>query len=490
MNVLLINPNRTQPPVAPLALDSIGEALRSRGIRCATADLCRAGLPAAEVPAGYWQDLNADEVDAFLLTVRNLDDAYYFSQASFLPQLRDLIRGLRSAFQGPVILGGCGFSIAPEAILNLLEADLGIAGAQEADLLRLLACLGRQGAYPDVPGLIWRQGGRIRSNPQSPPAMEEDFFSSRRTVDNRWYFHAGGMVGLETKRGCTGLCRYCVDPVVKGKRVFTKPLDRLLREIEFLVDQGVSVFHLCDSEFNQPPDHALAVCDALIQDGLSGRIRWFTYASPLGFDETLASRMAEAGCAGINFGVDHSHSGMLRALGRRHRSDDLARTAEACRRVGLPVLFDLLLGGPGETGETLREAIDFCREIDAPRVGANCGIRVYPGTALSREVLAQGPLRSNPDLQGRLEGNEELLYPVFFVSHEMGPGWQDHLSALVGNDTRFLLPRRESGRSNYNYNENAVLVKAIREGHRGAFWDVLRRVQEDLPPLAVPGPRH
>jgi hypothetical protein len=35
-----------------------------------------------------------------------------------------------------------------------------------------------------------------------------------------------------------------------------------------------------------------------------------------------------------------------------------------------------------------------------------------------------------------------------------------------------------SSNSNYNYNANAVLVDAIRDGYRGAFWDILRRLGE------------
>jgi radical SAM superfamily enzyme YgiQ (UPF0313 family) len=320
--------------------------------------------------------------------------------------------------------------------------------------------------------------------------MEEDFFSRRRTVDNLGYFRSGGMAGIETKRGCTGSCTYCVDPVAKGGRVFTKPLSCLVREIESLVDQGVTVFHLCDSEFNVPQEHAFAVCEAIEQDGLAARIRWFTYASPRGFGEALAFRMAAAGCAGINFGVDHSHPDILEALGRQHRAEDLERTVAAAHRAGIPVLFDLLLGGPGETRETLREAIEFFRDIDVPRAGANCGVRVYPGTPLARCILEQGPLRENPNLEGRLEKNDELLYPVFYVSHRMGAGWQDYLASLVRGDPRFFLPIRDAEESNYNYNENEVLVKALRRGHRGAFWDILRRVQEGLPPLAAPGPSH
>lgn len=487
MDVLLVNPNRIQPPVAPLALDSIGEALSAQGIGVRVADLC-ADLPVgSQAPQDGWKDRVTPQVDAVLLTLRNIDDSYYFSQASFLPQFRERVRSLREAFRKPVIVGGCGFSIAPEALLSFLGADLGIAGAQERDMLRLLASLGDEDAYPEIPGLVWREGGRTRSNPPSPPSLDQDFFSRRRTVNNLSYFRAGGMVGLETKRGCEGLCRYCVDPLAKGNKVFLKPLSYLIKEVESLVDQGVNVFHLCDSEFNMPPDHARDVCEALIQEGLAERIRWFTYASPLGFDEDLAFRMVEAGCRGINFGVDHTHPDRLRALGREHRAEDLTRTVEAARKAGVPILFDLLLGGPGETRETLREAIDFCRETDVPRVGANCGIRVYPGTALSREILGQGPLNENPSIEGRLEENEELLYPVFFVSHEMGGGWQEYLTSLVRDDARFLLPLRESKQANYNYNENEVLVRAIREGHRGAFWDILRRVQEGLPPLSVPG---
>ena len=490
MDVLFINPNRMRPPVAPLALESLGEALRTRGVRFRVADLC-AEVPSGEhVPESYWRGFDADNLDAFLLTLRNVDDAYYFSRAAFLPDIRALVRAVRDLFRKPVIVGGGGFSIAPEAILGFLEADLGVAGAQERDLLALLESLEEPDAYPFIPGLVWREGGSIRSNPPSLPAMDEDFFSNRRTVKNLDYFRAGGMAGLETKRGCTGLCSYCVDPVAKGDRVFAKPLPYLVREIESLVDQGVTVFHLCDSEFNIPHEHALAVCDALEQDGLAARIRWFTYASPLGFDEALAFRMAEAGCAGINFGVDHSRPEILEALGRLHRAEDLERTVEAGRRAGIPILFDLLLGGPGETRETLREAIEFFRGIDVPRAGANCGIRVYPGTPLARGILEQGPLRENPNLEGRLEKNDELLYPVFYVSHGMGPGWQDYLASLVRGDPRFFLPIRDSKESNCNYNENEVLVKALREGHRGAFWDILRRVQEGLPPLAVPGSSH
>ena len=486
MSVLFLNPNRISPPVAPLAVDYLAEALETHAIPCRVLDLCLDAPPGESVSPSFLASHASQDLKAVLITVRNLDDAYYASRVSFLPETRALVRTVKETFQKPVIVGGSGFSVAPEAILAELGADLGVQGAAELDLIRLLQALERSEPPAGLPGVLQRDDTGVPASPPSPPTLEEDVYSARRFVRNRDYFLRGGAAGLETKRGCPEPCRYCVDPASKGRRVFTKPLATLLKEIRSLLDQGVNVFHLCDSEFNVPHEHAVAVCDAIRAEGLADRIRWYTYAAPQGFREDLAHAMAGAGCAGINFGVDHCRAEILEALGRRHTAQDLERAAEAYHRAGIPFLFDLLLGGPGETRETLREAVELCRHLRVPRVGVNVGIRVYPGTELAHQVKEQGPLADNPDLEGCLEGNPDLLYPVFYRSHLLGNGWEGHLESLVHGDPRYFLPRTSDGNANYNYNENLVLVEALNQGHRGAFWDILRRIQDGLPPLQVP----
>jgi radical SAM superfamily enzyme YgiQ (UPF0313 family) len=486
MDILFINPNQMQPPVAPLAIDYLGQALERCGISFTVVDLCCDYPNDLDIPASFWSKCTLRPPSAILLTLRNLDDAFYSSQETFLPRYQRLIKKLRQVSEAPVILGGCGFSLAPENILAFLGADFGITGTAENDLIRLLKALNRQDQYLDLPGLVWRDGDAIRSNPPSTPVMDTDFFSSRNSVDNGYYFQQGGMVGLETKRGCAGSCRYCVDPIAKGRRIFTKPLTFLLKEIESLLEKGIMVFHLCDSEFNLPMEHAFEVCKALKEEGLSKRIRWYTYATPQGFNESLAFEMAEAGCVGINFGVDHCRPEILSSLGRQHRREDLERAAQAAHRAGLIFLFDLLLGGPGETRQTLQEITDLCRELQVPRVGTPVGVRIYPNTPLAEEMRKQGPFARNPNLCGTVEDNEDLLFPLFFVSAELGNGWEPYLASLVRGDPRFFFPLRDQQTSNYNYNANQVLIEAIRKGHRGAFWDILRRLQDGLPPLQVP----
>jgi len=486
VEILFVNPNRMLPPVAPLAADYLCEALTVHGHICKVLDLCLEG-PAEMLPTPEWaRQAVSSTPDVVLLTMRNLDDAYYFSRDSFLEPIGSMVQLLKEAFGKPVIMGGSGFSIAPEALLPFLQADYGIAGSSEQDLLGLLASTHDPDSFEALPGLVWSQDGRIRSNAPSVQEMAQDFYSPRRFISNRSYAQQGGMVGLETKRGCPEPCRYCVDPLGKGSRVVTKPIPALLREVRSLMDQEASIFHLCDSEFNVPKRHALTVCKAVREEGLSDRIRWYTYANPLGFDDELAFSMAEAGCAGINFGVDHSVQEVLQPLGRTHTEEDLRRTAQACQRAGLTFLFDLLLGGPGETMDTLREVIELCRSLDVPNVGANVGIRLYPNTPLAAEILGQGPMAENPSLAGRLEQNDQLLYPVFYCSHELGETWQVQLEQFIGDDPRFFLPIRERDKANYNYNANEVLVDALASGHRGAFWDILSRSRRGLPPLQRP----
>jgi radical SAM superfamily enzyme YgiQ (UPF0313 family) len=186
--------------------------------------------------------------------------------------------------------------------------------------------------------------------------------------------------------------------------------------------------------------------------------------------------MAEAGCVGINFGVDHGDETMLRRLGRNYGPEEIRRTAEACRKAGLALMFDLLLGAPGETQETILRTIDLMRELKPDRAGLSCGVRIYPHTPLARKVRGQGPIRSNPNLHGNLKENESFLRPIFYVDSGIGEDIHRFVWSQVGSDRRFLAADPEQIERNYNYNDNPVLEQAIRNGARGAYWDILRKL--------------
>ena len=471
IKTVLVNINRIRPAVAPIALDYLGHALKEHGIETDIIDLCFAEDPEREVDRYFAEN----EVSAVAVTLRNTDDTSFVSGDFFIPQLKTVTDRVKKRSDAPIILGGAGFSVMPEIILDYCDIDIGVWGEGEYALPLLASRLSQGEGIEDVPGAVLRRNGGFVRVPPTYVDLARSDAPRRDVVDNRRYFDEGGMGAVETKRGCTEACVYCADPLGKGTRTRLRSPESVADEVEALLGQGVDHLHLCDSEFNLPPDHALAVCDELAARCLGDRLRWYAYASPAPFTEEAASRWRKAGCAGVNFGVDSASDTVLKALGRHFTVADVIRTAEICHAQGLVFMYDLLLGGPGETRETLRETIETMKRLSPDRVGASLGVRVFPGTRLAARLAGEGPLRNNPNLQGAVTQENDFFYPVFYISSALGPYPEEYLAHVIGGDDRFFVMSRSVEGQNYNYNENTTLVRAIKAGYRGAFWDILRR---------------
>lgn len=220
------------------------------------------------------------------------------------------------------------------------------------------------------------------------------------------------------------------------------------------------------------------MCKEIVRKKIGDKITWYVYASPFGFSKELAYWMKKAGCRGIDFGVDSGNALMLKNLGRNHTSEDIREVATICHTHGFAFMFDLLLGGPGETKETAQETIDLMKEVNPSRVGISLGIRTYAGTYFGK-TLKKTVRASGSGFFGTM--SDGMLRPLFYLSPELGEDVQKFVRGLVAGDVRFLFGGTEQIDENYNYNDNTKLIQAITKGFRGAFWDILRRVEEEEP---------
>jgi radical SAM superfamily enzyme YgiQ (UPF0313 family) len=475
--VLLVNPNRMKPPVSPVGLDHLEQFLRKQGFEVGLLDLA------------FSTDMEEDVRRALkkrpalvAVSVRNVDDSYFASRDFCLKDTKRIVAVLKRHTDSPVVLGGVGFSIFPLAAARFCDVDFGIQGEGEVPLSLLAWKMVKRESLDEVPGLVRRKDGVYVANPPCRHNLGEMGLWQRRLADNRRYFQEGGMVGFETKRGCFKRCTYCADPLAKGRKVVAKPPRDVVRELKGLLAEGIDHFHTCDSEFNVPASHAEEVCREMIRAGIAGKVRWYAYAAPVPFPESLARLMKKAGCVGIDFGVDHVHPRMLETLGRDFRAEEVLATARLCHKYGFSFMFDLLVGAPGENKTTVRYLIETMKRAEPSRVGLSIGIRLYPRTELLHAVLREGMAPSNPNLFGAVEDNPDLLKPVFYLSSKLGERPHDFIRGLIGDDPRFLIGETGDAPENYNYNDNTALVRAIRCGYRGAFWDIMRRVESGIAP--------
>ncbi|MBN2136920.1 MAG: radical SAM protein [Sedimentisphaerales bacterium] len=475
--LVLVNTNRMSPPIGPLGLDYVAGSAAQAGIDVELLDLCRADDSDKAMESCF----SRCGVELIGISFRNSDDCMWPSGDWFIGELKRTVGRIRELNDAPIVVGGVGFSVFAKPIIECTGVDFGIRGDGEQAVVELVRQLRGGRDFAKVPGLLWQSDDGIAANPPSWP-QRLCVPTGRDFVDNPWYFERGGQCGIETKRGCSLNCIYCADAIAKGSVSRLREPSEVADEVEFLLAQGVDVLHTCDSEFNIPGEHALAVCDELIRRGLGGKARWYTYMTPQPFNAEMASKLARAGCVGINFTGDSACSLMLRTYCKGHTAEDLASAVKLCRANGMAVMIDLLLGGPGETAQTVRQTIDFIKRINPDCAGATLGVRLYPGTGISETVSRQIAAGDDSGIHRRYDGPVDLFKPTFYISPSLGDDPAGLVTELIGGDKRFFTsaksdePEPRDEPAGYNYNENRVLVEAIRNGARGAYWDILRRL--------------
>ncbi len=468
----LININRMVPPIAPLGLEYTASAAARAGIDVDIVDTALADSP-EHILTDYFANHCPELVG---ISFRNVDDCFWPACNSFVGELAESVTRIKQLTDAPVLLGGVGYSLFPERLLEYSRADFGIYGDGEVSVADLLKQLRTDRQFHKVPGLLWQTGDSIRANP--PHHCDSFDAAPRRDIlDNRTYFERGGQCGIETKRGCNRSCLYCPEPVIKGRHIRIRHPEEVCDEIESLLEIGVDVLHTCDSEFNIPYSHAAAVCERIIERSLGEKVRWYAYMAVTPFDARLAQLMRRAGCRGINFTSDSGCEKMLQVYRQKHGREDLANVVKLCRQNDIAVMFDLLIGGPGETPETAAESIDYIKRIGPDCVGVPLGIRIYPGTPIIDLLAKTRDIDSNPNVRRKYDGRVDLLEPTFFISEGLGDAPAELICDLIGEDERFFKPSIENQTlTDHNYNENTALVDAIAAGARGAYWDILRQI--------------
>lgn len=477
----LVNTNSMVPPIGPIGLDYIAAAAGACGIDVDIVDLCLADEP-DETLKNYFTGHSPELIG---LSFRNVDDCFWPSAEWFVPRLADTVSAIRKLSDAPVVVGGVGFSIFARQIVEFAGADFGVRGDGEQAIPSLLGELRGSRHFERIDGLIWRDNGKIFSN---RPAWPEPLSlgPARDAIDNLTYFKQGGQCGLETKRGCNRPCIYCADPLSKGTALRLREPAEVADEAESLLGRRIDVLHLCDSEFNIPRSHAQAVCEEFNRRSLGKRIQWYAYMAVTPFDADLAAAMRNAGCVGIDFTGDSASGSMLKTYRQPHRRQHLASAVRLCRANNITVMIDLMLGGPGETPETIAETIDFIKHIGPDCAGAALGVRIYPDTEMARIVQAEGPPEKNPNIHRKYDGPVDYLRPTFYISESLGPAPGRLVKELIAGDQRFFEPTEQVtaeqtdsvGSTDHNYNQNIKLVEALKNGARGAYWDILRRCRQ------------
>jgi radical SAM superfamily enzyme YgiQ (UPF0313 family) len=450
MKVLLLSPNIEflPDPIFPLGIAGIAAVLSEAEIGHRVLDLCFVRnyekVIAAEI-ASYQPDLIG-------LSLRNLDNVSYPNYTSYLPFYRQVIQVIKKCSACPIVIGGSAFSLMPEEMLEYLEADFGIAGEGERGILALIRTI-QTGRMEDI-----RKSRRIFYDTDIGLVfnLDELPMPERSGLDMKAYHQFGGMGNIQTKRGCPFHCIYCTYPIIEGRKVRLRSPAKICDEIAAILLQGIDDLFIVDNEFNFPVEHAQFVCHEIIRRRL--KVKWSGYANPKFMTSRLAGLMKDSGCTGIEFGSDAADPGMLAAMGKDFSVEDMRKASDICKNSGLPFCHSLLIGGPGETMQTVRRTFETIEEMAPTAVICMIGIRIFPKTklfAIARE-------------EGKIHAGQNLLNPVFYLSGHIEKEILPFIETFAENHPAWIFP-------GLNININRPLQEKIRRlGAKGPLWEYMR----------------
>lgn len=452
--LLLVSVNREKMPypVFPLGVAYVSGAARQAGAEVSVLDLCF-----SEDPLGDLRRRVADaQPDLVGVSIRNLDTATYPRPSSSLPYLRALTGALRESGT-PVLLGGSGFSVAPEAMLQALDLSLGVQGEGEAAIAEIVSALRDGSGFENVPGLVRRTDGEFFRNPAPLRPFVGSAAPDRSLLDNARYWIEGGMANVQTKRGCSYRCMYCSYPVLEGRTMRLRTAEEVVDEVESIVrNLAIDYVFFVDSIFNVPATFAASICEEILRRGL--KLRWSCYLTPAEATPELVDLMARAGCREMEWGADSGSDAQLRNLRKSFGADQIRRVATACRERGIAFSCDLILGGPGETESTLSETFALMDEIAPTAVICMVGVRLYPGTEAERRA------RETKEIPA----DASLLEPTFSFA---GPGLPaertlERVIEKASADPRWIVPGIGANIS------PELLQRLRRSGRMGPLWEL------------------
>jgi radical SAM superfamily enzyme YgiQ (UPF0313 family) len=100
----------------------------------------------------------------------------------------------------------------------------------------------------------------------------------------------------------------------------------------------------------------------------------------------MLSAMKQAGCHYILFGIESGSPQMLETMKKRITLDKAREAIRLCRELGIKTQAFFLFGVPGETQETIKQTIDFAKELGASSTQFAVAIP-QPGSPLYQQCV-------------------------------------------------------------------------------------------------------
>lgn len=298
-----------------------------------------------------------------------------------------------------VIIGGPHVSAVGDlALREIPGADFGFAGEGEMGLPLLMKRLLREESisFPEIPGLIYRQGDRIQMNPRAVvidlddlgfPAWDLMVPGEYPDSPQGGFYKNFPIAPISTTRGCPYSCTFCGSTVNMGKKLRFRSIAMVLEEMQVLYNKyGVREFHIIDDMFNFRKQRVIDFCHAIREQRLD-----ISYTFPNGLRlnhlvlETLRM-MKDTGAYSFNVGIESGSQRILDMMKKNLTLELIEEKVDLIVEAGLEPCGFFIIGFPGETIEDIKATIKFAKRLKLKRAHFS-NFLPLPGTEATRQLI-------------------------------------------------------------------------------------------------------
>jgi len=300
--------------------------------------------------------------------------------------MKDANPALKVAFVGPPV------TVEPE---KSLRASRAIDFVVRREFDHQIAAYAKGTPLADLPGVSFRKNGDIVNNPEGPVIENLDELPwvtkvYQRDLDVKRYnvpFLLNPYIALYTSRGCPALCTFCLWPQThSGHRWRLRSSDDVAREVAFAREAFpyVKEIFFDDDTFNYQKARTIELCRKLKPLGVT-----WSCTSRVTTDYETLKAMKESGCRLLIVGYESGDPQILKNIKKGATVDMAMRFTDNCKKLGLTVHGDYIIGLPGETRESIRKTIDFAKRLDTETIQVAIA-HPYPGTEFYNYVKNNG----------------------------------------------------------------------------------------------------
>ena len=448
-NILLVSTNAfTAPyPVYPLGISYLYTYLKKRlpHHNFRFFDFNRQSL------SDFSKILSTGGFDIVGLSLRNIDDINIYEKSSFIAWYKQIMGILRANSSAKVVVGGPGFSIFPEILFDTLQPDFGIKGEGEEALFQLIGCIDNDSDYKHIEGLVYKtSANEIRLNPRTNFLNSLELSFEKDLVE--YYWRKGGMLNIQTKRGCPYNCIYCSYPVIEGSKIRTLDVDFIVETLKDLYfNMGITYVFFTDSVFNISNQYNILLANQIIKSG--AKVNWGAYFSPHNITREELKLFKKAGLTHIEFGTESFSDQQLKNYRKHFKFNEVLEISKICSDLGIFFCHFLILGGYGETEQSLDETFENSKKIPLSIYFPSIGMRIYPNTELFNIAVAEG----------RIKDVKDVLEPVYYVSNAINLDTLKDRALATGK--RWIFP---------DYDDQGMMEKFRLRMKHGPLWEYLR----------------